>query len=62
MEAVHGRGLWSGGVPRRQRDALDLKYWYNAGEYGGIPLVDDDGNGESATSRDQEGIVPVSCF
>lgn len=20
--------------------------WYNAGEYGGIPLVDDDGNGE----------------
>jgi len=36
--------------------------WYNAGEYGGIPLVDDDGNGESSISRDQEGIVPVSCF
>ena len=24
--------------------------WYNAGEYGGIPLVDDDGNGESSMS------------
>ena len=34
--------------------------WYNAGEYGGIPLVDDDGNGKR-TSPGTYLQEPSSC-